>query len=388
MTNQAPSTLTLIMQIQTALLTRFCSLANAARYAGKKPSRTTLVAVIAAVVATLIATPRAPAQVRLQDICRVKGQEENTLHGLGLVVGLDGTGDTETPTIRAMAKMLELLGNPVGQSASGQLNLDALENAKNVALVMVTATVPAEGARQGDLLNCHVSAFSAKSLQGGTLMITPLVGPRPDDPTIYATCRGPLSLDQNGPATVARIRSGCQMQRDVSNEFIKDGKFTLVLKSELASFGNAIEVQQLLIKSRSDFEVEARAIDQLNIEVAIPKAYYPDPVAFVSETLATRVYPPEQLARVVIDKRNGVVVVGKNVMVGEVAVSHNNIGVQTGTPPGDSFVILPGEQQTTTTRLEALVNSLNALKVSTEDIIAIIENLDRSGALFGQLVVQ
>ena len=111
--------------------------------------------------------------LRIRDICRVKGQEENTLHGLGLVVGLKGTGDGEVPTTRALSKMMAMMGNPLSQANGGAVQLDELENAKNVAMVFVTTTIPAEGARQGDSLNCIVNAISAKSIEGGYLMMTP-----------------------------------------------------------------------------------------------------------------------------------------------------------------------------------------------------------------------
>ena len=332
----------------------------------------------------------------VRDICRVKGQEANTLHGLGLVVGLSGTGDTDPLTVRALAKFVELMGNPLRTDANGQWNLDDLKNSKNVALVTVTATVPAEGARQGDQLSCEVNAFSAKSLAGGYLMLTPLVGPRPDQPKVYALCEGSIALDQNGPPTAGKVRGGCRMEQDVVNEFVRDGKFTLVLDAAHSSFQNAVDVAAAINSmdstgdtSRPNDAVAAKARDAVNVEVVIPKTYSEAMVEFVSEVLGTRIIPPEQEAVVVIDKRNGVIIVSESVTIGNVAVSHKNIAVQTGGAPLDgNFVIVPQEEDTTTPSLDSLVNSLNALKVSTEDIIAIIESLKSSGALYGRLVYQ
>ena len=105
---------------------------------------------------------------RIGDICRIKGQEENTLHGMGLVVGLRGTGDGDSKaTLRALSRYMELMGHRLPNNAQGQPSLDELKNVKNVALVFVTATVPAGGAQQGDDLDCTLSAISAKSLEGG-----------------------------------------------------------------------------------------------------------------------------------------------------------------------------------------------------------------------------
>jgi flagellar P-ring protein precursor FlgI len=330
----------------------------------------------------------------IRDICRVKGQETNTLHGLGLVVGLSGTGDTDPLTVRALAKFVELMGNPLPTDANGQWNLDDLKNSKNVALVTVTATIPAEGVRQGDQLECEVNAFSAKSLSGGYLMLTPLVGPRPDQPKVYALCQGPIALDQRGPLTAGTIRGGCRMEQDIANEFVTDGKFTLVLDSAHASFQNAYDVAAVINSidspgetSRSVDAVTAKARDAVNVEVVIPETYQEHVVEYVSTVLGTRIIPPEQEALVVIDKRNGVIIVGESVTIGRVAVSHNNIAVQTGGAPLDgNFVILPEDEDTTIPTLDSLVNSLNALKVSTDDIIAIIENLKKSGALYGRIV--
>src|SRR5262249_43243035 len=115
----------------------------------------------------LVASPAA-AQLQLRDIVRVKGQEENTLQGLGLVVGLNGNGDREfSPTARALATLFNHMGSPVATGPKGQMLYEELREARNVALVFVTATIPPTGARQGDKLNCTVSAINAKSLEGG-----------------------------------------------------------------------------------------------------------------------------------------------------------------------------------------------------------------------------
>ncbi len=188
----------------------------------------------------LLPQPTAAQQIQIRDLCRVKGQEENTLHGLGLVVGLDGTGDNETPTIRALAKMLELMGNPVAENAPGQWDIEELSNTRNVAMVFVTATVPAEGARQGDTLHCEVNAINASSLSGGYLMLTPLLGPRPGSTRVYAVCHGPISLDQRAPETTGKVHRGCRLEADIKNSFFKDGRLSLVVDDAHASCPNRV----------------------------------------------------------------------------------------------------------------------------------------------------
>ncbi|HEU0068948.1 MAG TPA: flagellar basal body P-ring protein FlgI [Nitrospiraceae bacterium] len=280
--------------------------------------------------------------LRLRDICRVKGQEENSLHGLGLVVGLKGTGDGDVPATRALSKMMELMGSPVASKPGGEVVLDELKNAKNVALAFVTATVPAQGARQGETLHCTVNAISAKSLEGGHLMLTPLLGPRPGHPRIYAFAQGSLVLDKSGPVTSAKVHDGARLEENFANAFEEDGYITLVLDKNFASFQTALEVEELVNDPPTLGLAEgpgAKALDQVNIRVRIPEKYRDDRVAFVAQVLDAQIAMPRHDARVVIDQRNGNIVIGDNVMVGRVAVTHRNLNIETGNNPADGSVI-------------------------------------------------
>ena len=339
--------------------------------------------------------------LRVRDICRVKGHEENTLHGLGLVVGLQGTGDTDTPTLRALAKMLELMGNPISQQVPGGLALQELKNAKNVAMVFVTATVPPEGARQGEQLNCTVNALSAKSLAGGHLMITPLVGPRPGQPRVYAIAQGPIATNASGPPTAGMIHDGCRLEEEFAYEFTdNNGMITLVIDRNHASFPTAEAIQRG-INGRSKTSAGndststypwgeiAHAVDPVTVTVKIPPENKDQEVEFVSDILDTQIAIHSHDARVVVNERNGVIVVGDNVMVGRVAVTHKNISIETGANPASGpLMVVDQSVSSSTTRLDALVNSLNDLKVSPQDIIDIIKSLERSGDLYGRLIVE
>lgn len=345
---------------------------------------------------------------RVGDICRVKGQEENTLHGLGLVVGLKGTGDGEVPTTRALSKMMAMMGNPLSQAAGGATMLDELKNAKNVAMVFVTATVPAEGARQGEMLDVVVNAISAKSIEGGHLMMTPLLGPRPGNPHIYGYAQGAIALDNTGPPTSAKVHDGCRLEENFHNAFMKDDMITLVLDKNHASFQTAYEIEDLLnspsrfgaggslASGNGDSVVEstttsapiAKAIDQVNIAVRIDPRYRDNHVEFIAQVLDTQIIPPKHDARVVIDERNGSIVIGDNVMVGRVAVAHRNLSIETGNEPTLGPFLEIDQSDSSTTRLKALVSALNALKVSPDDIMDIIKSLERSGDLYGRLIIQ
>src|SRR5215471_3053182 len=225
----------------------------------------------------------APAEARtlLKSICRVKGQEENSLQGLGLVVGLKGTGDGGNflPTIRSLSTAMQLMGSPAGKGGAADL-----KDAKNVALVMVTATVPAAGARQGDLLDCTVSSIGgAKSLAGGTLMMTPLQGPMVKSDRVYANAQGSISINDAKLPTTGRIFRGSRLEEDFFNAFTKDGKLTLVLNKNYADFQVAQDVAELVnsqLSFQSNGAVLARAMNQMNIEVFIPPQYRDDPVSF------------------------------------------------------------------------------------------------------------
>lgn len=357
---------------------------------------------------TLCEAPEACAQIRLKSICRVKGQERNTLHGLGLVVGLKGTGDGKNfvPTIRSLAMSMELMGNQVGKGGA-----EELKDSSNVALVIVTATVPASGARQGDEIDCVVSSIGpAKTLVGGRLFMTALMGPQVESTRVYAIAEGSIHVENTETPNTGRIHAGCRLEEDFINPFTKNGKITLVLDEHHADFEVAQEIAELInsnwyrsegdrFSRRNSSNVRqmaysskqgylAQAVNQQFVEVAVPAAYQDEPVLFVSEVLGLTIAEPQTAAKVVINERSGSVVIGGDVEIGAVAITHKNIVIQTGeTGPENRFVSLdPGETQTT--KLKALVEALNAVKVPTADIIEIIKAIEHNGKLHGQLVVE
>ncbi len=346
-----------------------------------------LVAVIIALGLWAAAMP-ARGQTPLKSICRVKGQEENTLRGLGIVVGLEGTGDGGNflPAIRSLSKAMELMGEPLGESG-----LTELKDAKNVALVTVTATIPATGARQGDRLDCAVSSIgTAKSLAGGRLFLTPLMGPDKNDPRVYAFAEGAISLEDPAMMRTGRIHGGCRLEAEFFNAFAKDGKITLVLDRNHADFAVAQEVADL-INSEIGFQTTeltlAKAKDAVNIEVKIPSQYREDTVNFVQQVLSLPVLSPEPGGRVVINERSGAIVIDGDIEIGDVIVTHKNMVIETGSAAAPRFVPLdPGD--TNKVKLDSLVKALNAVNVPTEDIIDIIKGLYRNGKLHAQLIIE
>jgi flagellar P-ring protein precursor FlgI len=378
--------------------------------------------VVALLASLLIATP-ADARTLLKNICRVKGQEENTIQGMGLVIGLAGTGDGANflPTVRGLATMLERMNNPIGEK--GPLEL---KDAKNVALVMVTATIPAAGARQGDVIECTVSSIgSSKSLEKGVLLTTPLLGPQVgilEDQRVYGFAQGPVQLDDAKIKTTGKVSRGCRLEEDFHNPFVENGKFTLVLNRNHADFQVARDIAELIDsqlgfhfgfqrfsasndpaavsdqlapratepqgRSMADHVPLARAVDSVNIEVTIPAQFHDDPVTFVADVLSLIVTEPQTASPVVINERTGTIVFSGDIEISPVAVTHKNMAVEAGQPqPGNGFVAVETAVKPTV-KLKSLVDALQALKVPPEDRIAIIKEIARAGKLHAKLVIE
>ncbi|NOY43027.1 MAG: flagellar basal body P-ring protein FlgI [Planctomycetes bacterium] len=333
---------------------------------------------------------QANARTPLRNICRVKGQEENVLRGLGLVVGLSGTGEVNDPaTMRALARSMEIMGNPVSQRGlPGEESFDELKKIKNAALVWVTASVPGTGARRGDKLNCKVSAINGKSLKGGSLAFAALQGPNVNDNRVYALAEGLIHLDSPDQPLVGSIHGGCQMEEDVYTPFVQEGYVTLVLEKNHADFQTAAEIVDIIHQTHfkeDEDRQDVRAVNAANIVVKIPESYREDPVGFVSNLLELQVYQPEPEARVVINERTGSIVISGNVQIGDVVVSHRNIVVEaneTGTPFADVTLEEGGAA-----KLQSLVDALNALNVPNTDAIDIIKSIERNGKLHGRLII-
>ncbi len=349
-------------------------------------------ALITSCLLLAIAMP-AMASTRLKNICRVKGQEENVLRGMGLVVGLNGTGEAnDGPTMRAIARAMEIMGNPLTMSGQ-QMNLEELRRMKNAALVMVTASVPATGARRGDKLDCYVSALNGKSLLGGRLAFASLQGPNTSDRRVYALCQGQLTIDDPEQPMVGVIHGGCQMEADIFTPFYtQDGWITLVLDKNHANFQTADDIAKLILEQmESQGVVEGgnaaevvRAIDAANIKVRIPKMEASDPVGFVAVLLESRIEEPEPESRVVVNSRAGTIVISGEVEIGDVIVSHKNVVVEA---VSDTFSQIDIDASNKP-KLDKLVSQLNSLKVPTSDVIEIICGIERNGKLHGRLIIE
>jgi len=348
-------------------------------------------------------SPEVP-EVRVKDIARLEPVRDNQLTGLGLVVGLDGTGDSRTSvaSMQMVANMLERFGLTV---TDDQLRL------RNVAAVMVTATLPAF-ARPGDRIDATVSSIGdARSLQGGYLLMTPLVAANGE---VYAVAEGPVSIGgfnvRSGSASVQRnhpvvgmVTGGAIVERTVPITLGEDGLLTWVLQD--SDFSTANRVAEAINERFGDGT--AIALDGSAVQVRIPEVLRSNPVPFIAmvDELTVR---PDAVAQVVVNERTGTIVVGHNVRIATVAVAHGGISVRieqrevVSQPPSFSGGQTVVTRETTIEveegrgnlmvlesggSVQQLVQALNSVGASPRDVIAILQAIEAAGALYGKLVV-
>ena len=273
--------------------------------------------------------------VRLKDIVSVEGVRNNQLVGYGLVVGLNGTGDNVASvpfTKESLASMLERLGVNVRDN-QGKVTLSG----KNVAAVMVTANLPAF-ARQGSRIDVNVSALGdAKDLRGGTLLVTPLLAA---DSQVYAVAQGPVAISGfsaqgasgssvvKGVPTSGRIASGAIVEKEVDFEL---GRLnTLKLSLNNPDFTTAKRASDR-INQKIGTDV-AQALDPSTILMTLPERYKGHPVEFMT-TIEQLTIEPDNIAKIVVDNSNGVVVMGSHVRISKVAITHGSITIRVSETP-------------------------------------------------------
>jgi len=364
---------------------------------------------IAATIATMLAVcfvaAAAGGGVRVKDIARVEGARSNQLMGYGLVVGLDGTGDSKQAvfTPQAVANMLLEYGINVP---------GALIRVKNVAAVMVSAELP-PFAKPGDRLDVTVSSIGdARSLQGGTVLQTPLQGA---DGRVYAVAQGPVSIGgfvaaaggtqvQKNHPTVGRIPAGALVEASVPATLDRGGVVSVSLSQ--ADFATAARIAVAVNESLG--QPVASAPDAGTVLVRIPADREPDLVGFIADIGQVRVQP-DVVAKVIINERTGTVIIGGNVTISPVAVSHGGLTVEITqelqvsqpaplAPKTGQTVVVPqnevlAHEQEGALRpvagrtVQELVRSLNAIKVTPRDMIAILQAIKEAGALQAELEI-
>lgn len=347
------------------------------------------------------------AQSRIKDLVEFEGVRGNDLVGYGLVVGLNGTGDglRNSPyTEEALVTLLERLG----------INVDGEQfRPKNVAAVLVTADLPAF-ARTGSKIDVVVSAIGdAKSLLGGTLVMTPL---KAADGSIYAVAQGPILAGgfsaggdaaeiTQGVPTSGTMPSGARVEREISFDFASMSTIRLALRDP--DFTTATRIEQA-INAKTGLQA-ARMLDSGTVEVNIAQAGTHSP-AHLLASIENLPVDADQKARVVIDQRSGTIVLGANVRLSSVAVAQGGLTIRVDEQPivaqpnpfaAGETIVLPrtgvavddgGDRQLglveKTATLADLVDGLNALGVGPRGMIDILKTIKSAGALHAELVVQ
>ena len=344
--------------------------------------------------------------VRIKDIVDIKGVRQNQLVGYGLVVGLNGTGDSDNATfmIQSFVSMLERMGVTVQPE---DIEVD------NVAAVMVTADLPAF-AHAGSRIDVLVSSIGdAENLQGGTLLFTPLKGA---DGNVYAVAQGPVStggfiaagdsgsgVQKNHP-TAGRVVNGAIIEKEIVSNF--NNRHTLTLNLHRADFTTASRVAQAI--NIAFYEKIARTQDAGTIEVKVPEKYRGDMVALVTKIERLGV-TPDIVSKVIINERTGTVIMGESVRISTIAIAHGNLSIEikenqnvsqplpfsrsgrTVVTPESQVLVQEGNNPIflveSGVSIGEVVKALNALGVTPRDLIAILQALKAAGALQAELEI-
>lgn len=361
-------------------------------------------------LAVLGAAP-AMGAVRIKDLGRIDGIRDNMVVGYGIATGLAGTGDSARSqvTLQTVANALREFGVAV--------NLNQL-NSRNVAAVMVIGTLPPY-ARSGDKIDVNVSSLGdARSLLGGTLLMTPLYGP---DRKVYALAQGPLSVggfkyDLNGNVvqrnhpTAGVIPEGATIETSLATTIVKeDGVMALLLFDP-----DHTTASRIAGAINGDFGADiARALDAGRVAIHMPEQHAARLVDFVAR-LENVTVEPDQRARVVVNERTGTVVSGGDVRISSVTVTHGNLrvaivtdylvsqpsgllvepsrNIRTETVPQTRIDVQEETPNSVSlpagTRVAELVAALNRVKTSTRDVINVLQSIKRAGALHAELIIQ
>ncbi|MEZ5839603.1 MAG: flagellar basal body P-ring protein FlgI [Hyphomicrobiales bacterium] len=374
---------------------------------GGRLARAFGLALAAFVVVGCLAASDATAASRIKDIADIEGVRENQLIGYGLVVGLNGTGDglSNSPfTLQSLQAMLERLGvNTHG----------AKLKTANVAAVMVTANLPAF-ATQGTRLDVAVSALGdATSLDGGTLLVTPLLGA---DGEVYAIAQGTVAIGgfvakgdaasiTKGVPTTGRISNGALVEREIEFKLASMTTVRLALRNPDLTTARrvAISINELI------GQPVAMPSDPATVRIDLPTSFRGNIVDLLTD-IEQLIVEPDQPAKVVIDEQSGIIVMGRDVRVNTVAIAQGNLTVTISeTPqvsqaeplaPGGATVVVPrstvdvtdgsGNQLAVVKEgitLHELVDGLNALGIGPRDLIAILQAIKAAGALQADIEV-
>ncbi|MCB0350805.1 MAG: flagellar basal body P-ring protein FlgI [Bdellovibrionales bacterium] len=331
--------------------------------------------IILQIIVILTAAALNAKAARLKDIANVRGVRTNQLVGYGIVIGLNGTGDSKAEfTSSSMSRMLDRLGMKLSQKDIAS---------KNVAAVIVTAELPAF-ARSGNKLDVTISSIGdASSLKGGMLIQTPL---RAADQQTYAVAQGSVLVGYSGSGvheTVARMPNGAMIERDVGGDFASRNMFRLTLSNP--DFTTAARVAK---KVNSELSGKyASALDAGTVDIISPPSYEGKGVDLLAIIESLDV-SPDIRAKVVVNEKTGTVVIGNGVKISRVAISHGDLSLKVGGDSagkkvdGDKVIVLEESAN-----VGDIVKAINRLGVGPKDLITILQSIKAAGALQADLEI-
>ncbi|CAG0995148.1 hypothetical protein PHYC_02516 [Phycisphaerales bacterium] len=355
-----------------------------------------MLAKLSAAIVSLALTLAAPAG-SVKDLVRFKGQGESMLQGYGLVIGLNNSGDSAKELAVAIP-LSEILKNS-GVNLGTPRVVDP--KSKSVAMVAVTCTIRSGGARVDDKIDVTVSTLgSATSLEGGQLFLTPLKGPYPGDPTIYAIAEGPLQIEGTSK-TSARVRGGARIVQDILMPEVGD-TFDLIIDQPYADWAAATQIAVAInARAMPGGPAVAKVIDERTLRVTVPEAERKDRAGFIADVLAAEV-TLNQLdlpATIIYNQKRGAILVSGDVQIGPVAITHSNLVITSLVPKalptlqnpelrterwaGVQTAARPSEQA----RLSDLMAAFKQLDIPTSEQIAVLEMMHKMGKLQAKIIV-
>jgi flagellar P-ring protein precursor FlgI len=364
----------------------------------------TILIICALLAHTMLA--RAAFATSVKDLTRIDGQGESVLRGVGLVIGLQGTGDS-TKDLQIACPLVALLQNN-GQGVGLPDEFTKSKNeGKAIALVSVTCIIPRGGALTDDKIDVSVSVMNtATSLKDGRLYLTALQGPLKGQP-VFAIAEGAIELETETSLTTARVRGGARLIRDIPPPEIGN-EFDIVIEPPFASWNSAARIAESiqstvapLGRTTVSMPKLARVIDERKIRITIPIDERSDKAAFLADVLGTEIRTEllDLPAQVIVNQRTGAIVVTGDVQISPVAITHKDLTITTTIPAPTPTIANPqvrtqrwtdvttGASPRETARLADLLAAFKNLDIPVSEQVNIIQMLHKTGKLHAKLVM-
>jgi flagellar P-ring protein precursor FlgI len=350
-----------------------------------------------ALIAAVLTFCSAAHATTVKELVRIKGQGESVLQGRGLVMGLSGTGDSgkEMVMARPLVEVLKNSGIAVGSPKE-------LANSKSVALVSVSCVIPAAGARADDTLDVSVTVInSATSLKGGELFLSPLKGPLPSDPRVYAVAQGLIDLQDPTVPTIGKVRGGARIIDDILMPALGD-TFDLIIDAPFSGWAASSQIAVAInAKAQPQGPRVATAVDERTIRVTVPEPDRIDRAGFLADVLSAEVNVQllDIPAQVICNQRTGSIIVTGDVEISPVAITQKDLTITTTIPPPVASAqnplvqrerwtqLTPGARPSDMAKLADLIKAFKQLDIPVQDQIGILQMLHKTGKLQAKLIM-